>query len=652
MVVKLYLFILLNGLSYLSFGQTKDKNRDTLVTIYFNLGVIKNDTVKNVLAKCLNKFSEEKEFHKEHIVTRGESLNLIIKREYGIISEKFAGTYDKIARSVVTINLMNNNRIYPNQILRIPEVPSISQNGNNTNTLQLYDFTTMKSSIIKSDSFFQEGKIVPVGYNEKTNSKIISYRLTLEDYKTLIGKFSEKLLISLNKGAMYVKIGDGDIRVSYSDSVNKDQLIGLTSSEIDNEKIDLSNIPDECFDTLVLVDYFDKDLCTHGKKVLSVVKSIINNYNLSRVITRVKIIPVNFYQNQGFAKSFLEQYYSDPVFDRDEYYNENQNVNSLIQKLAKDSIIRHDCPECIPQIYFDAIMKYYYSRTPDIISTSIWVRSLVSPVPNFVLKSKTNLITAGGDYPNSFVEGLAERDDASNGSLEESIQPIRSYFDSKTRYGCIIVGCETKPGTYYGMSSRDGLGVTTIGKGYNWQSDENCLEPSDLGTSFATPEISAKLFVAKAFWRSLGYVKRREISAEDAGKILILSGILNKNYVDHFSSGGRISLKKLLHPKGAYLIDNSSNLDSIDSFEGKITYYDEFKQRYRTDVPLNSVTSYWGLYYLNGSFFLFDDEYSQRWVSIKPIKFSLKGIYKGKPFTISSFDEFRESFTQFIILKN
>jgi len=389
---------------------------------------------------------------------------------------------------------------------------------------------------------------------------------------------------------------------------------------------------------------------SHGKKVFSVIKNVLRQYGLSDLVNRVKCIPVNFYQNVQFASDFLTTYLKDPVFDRDESSYIIKGVPELLTRLKSDTDIAIQNPKCVPEVYLDALLKYYYSKRPDIISTSIWARTVNSPAPLFLTDSKTNMITAASDDPNSVIERqLVQIDD--DGGMQSYIQPLRSYYDGKDK-GCLIVGCETSPGEFYGMSSQDGLGVTAVGKGCNWPSDEDGLLPSDLGTSFSTPEIAAKLFIAKGFWRSKGFVGKKEISPLDATKLVILSSDIEEPLIGHFASAGRISLKKLLRPTGSYLVDISGKIISIDSIAvGNIKYTDSITGRIQTPT-LNYRSSFWGIYCKNNKIFMYDEGVRQRWFAVAPDNFSVTYYIDNKPDTIISLEDFKTHFSQLVIAKN
>jgi hypothetical protein len=633
------------------YSQTKQILEDSnIVTFSINLNAINNDATKNSLSKILAQFSNEKSFNKEHIVKPGETLNLIIKREYGLISEKFNGTYLKFERMLKGINNISSSKIFPFQKLQIPEAPNISTRNATDSLIQIYNITNLTSDVAKSDSFYLSDKKIRVDDTNKKIASLVNYNLSIKDYTALINKFSDKLLDSLKNGALLVKVGNGDMKVAFSDSSDKRGIAVLPENLVDSEMIDLSSLDKSYFDTLILIDYFykNKDTCGHGKKVFTVIENIFHIYNLDPIIKNVRIIPINFYQNKKDAKILLQTFSNDPAFQREEDVLIQKSIKKLINDLANDKIVETNCPDCVPEIYFNALMKLFYSYSPDIISTSFWVNAIESPVPNYTLQSKTNLITAGSDNINSFIETLAEKKILEEGRLQTTVQPIRSYFDSR-KYGCVIVGCEKSPGDFYGMSSKDGFGVTVIGKGYNWQ-NVSCLESSDLGTSFSTPEISAKLFIAKAFWRSIGFNGMNEITAQDAGKVLALSSIIHKNYVGKFASAGRISLKKLLHPSGVYIVDNAANIIKVDSVtDGEIDYYD-FKNRFRKH-PLK-YSEYWGIYYLDNNFYAYDDELYPRWFPIKVMSFSIKYYINGVSYTLSSIEHFTKQFFQLIMLKN
>jgi|GEM_PF-3696508 len=625
---------------------------DSTLSVFFNINAIKNDTVRNSLVKALTYFSKELGLSKIHTVQKDESINLIIKREYGLQSEKFANTYNKIAALIRDINELKDNTILPSQAIKIPAAPTADTKKREEAIIESIDRQLKNSVLILSDSFFMANKKVAVPAETKGDAKVFAYNnLSLDDYKKMINYFSERVKNEINNGAVLVKVGRGKIKIGYSDSSQK-TAEPIPVSPVDTERIDLSNIPAACFDTLVLIDYFNRknEPCPHGRKVFLVIQNILHNYKLDNLIGHIKIVPVNFYENKEFAGKLLDKFYNDEAFDREEYNLMKKDVKGLIAEMERDTTTGIENPDYIPEVYLNALLKYYYNTSPDVISTSIWASTINDPCPNFYLNSKTNMVTAGSDYIGSYVEQIANRINP-EGGMQEGLQPIRTFFDKK-KYGCLIVGCETKPGNYYGMASQDGLGMSVIGKGCYWAACEECLEPSDLGTSFSTPEISAKLFIAKAAWRAMGYKAEKELTPEEASKMLVLSSQINEPFVGKFASAGRILLKKLLHPTGAYLVDTAGNIKTIDSLViCEIPYKDEVTGHKKVFL-LDQKSKFSGLYILNNKLYIIDDDFRQRWYQVDPISFCLTYYIDGKCFQAQKPEDFARTFNQLIITKN
>jgi hypothetical protein len=97
------------------------------------------------------------------------------------------------------------------------------------------------------------------------------------------------------------------------------------------------------------------------------------------------------------------------------------------------------------------------------------------------------------------------------------------------------------------MRSKAGDGVTVIGHGAGWSAPAGCTP--QIGTSLATPEIGAKLFLARGYWKHNNVT----VSAREAKVRLLLASDVQEAYVGSYASAGVPALHKLLRISPAFV---------------------------------------------------------------------------------------------------
>lgn len=263
-------------------------------------------------------------------------------------------------------------------------------------------------------------------------------------------------------------------------------------------------------------------------------------------------------------------------------------------------------------------------------------------MPNFV-NSPTNLITACLNEPGRKIEDLQERESTSNGSSNGAIQPLYSSWMNYAKVGSIIVGCQLDAGKFYGMYSSTGDGVTTLGKGTGWGTNEDCLKPSEKGASFATPDVGIKLLIAKAFWRSKQFLP----NALESRTRLLLCSDLDTAFVGKFASAGLPNLSKLIIISDGFVEDNTGEISECAFSDSSFIEYD----RNSKNPFMRGSTGISGLTFINGkTYAFFESSFSWKHIDVKNLSIVITN--KGATESYNSIDKLISKYKQLIKLKN
>ncbi|HVY75735.1 MAG TPA: hypothetical protein VG890_12935 [Puia sp.] len=417
----------------------------------------------------------------------------------------------------------------------------------------------------------------------------------------------------------------------------------------------ISDLQVSDFDTLVIFDVFKDSICTHGLKVYDVVKEVLQDYGLdSQVLTKVKKVPVNYFSNKSFGDSIITAY-NEAMADDD---SGPMKTNAQI---PPDSIyqIYHDSLEVTSQDYLNALLYTELQKTPGIITNSytigcrdqVYVPAGLTPAG----MKYTNLLTSATNK----AEDIERYRDFSSDFGAMFLEPLFSYLKFKLNTGTIIVGDELSDSTYFGMYSTEGNNINVLGKGTGWGKPNctACIQSLDTGASFATPEIAAKLFIAKALWKKNGLL----VNAIEARTRLILATELSIPFIDKFSSAGPVSLNKLLETGSGYLVDTNNRILSLEKVISASLYVNDNSgnnyYKFISTTPIATQKQNFkytrGLYYKNSRWFIFSNE-SEKWEEVnEPYDLNIACMEKNgvKP-EIYSLVDFKSKFKQFVLLNN
>lgn len=405
----------------------------------------------------------------------------------------------------------------------------------------------------------------------QTLSSINAINLNLQEKAAslTLKKFSLTNLESLNFTNEEIKDFIKKIPISsftsqLSQSITKIELLDnvkkpITPPVIFNQyplKVNLNNLNVDDFKNFYLFDVFSGDSCSHGDKVYDVVRQLLHLYHLDFAIQKVIKRPINYFSHVQAGDSLYYQY----------LMKTKQDLPTRLKYSIIDSVTtveKLNSNSETPSRYLLAIYFLAADEEPDIISSSFVGQSddtyFIKTFKSF--NTNTNFLTAALNEP----EYIEEKNFFSTQSNEPfSVdEPLTTYYKFKNDIGTIIVGNQIDSGKFEGMYSKDGENVTVLGKGKGWglYGYTTCIDSIDIGTSFSTPEVATKLFVAKAFWRKNNLF----VSALEARNRMVLSSNIEPPFVGKFASAGSININKLLRSGVGFLVTKNDSIIDIDS---------------------------------------------------------------------------------------
>jgi hypothetical protein len=422
--------------------------------------------------------------------------------------------------------------------------------------------------------------------------------------------------------------------IEHENENNFDHINPLDSSIL---SIDLEN-----FRPFYILDVFNTlDSCSHGDKVYDVVVQLLSKYGFnSKILEKIKKFPINYFNNIDYGKAIIEYYNS--LFEQVDVSQSNRKLfppSDSIESVYKNNF-RYTSPN-----YLTAIINFCEKDEPDIISNSYSLLTPSKSIPpawTFTYQtnesSNTNYIASGTNDS----EAIEKYRKATEYGYTE---PYFSFIRSADQFGIIFVGNKSDTGKFSGMFSNDGKLMHVLGKGSKWGNDKTCIQQKDNGTSFATPEVATKLFIAKAYWRSKGL----NIDPIEARNRIILATDLEAPFINKFSSAGSVSIEKLLQIDSAYLVTVKDSLIGINSIIDANISFSETGIGYREfNTSLSEAVK--GLYLKEDMWFaIFNNE--NKWKLIaEPVNFSIAYVDKNSQTQFVSKKKFKESFKQFVIL--
>ena len=441
----------------------------------------------------------------------------------------------------------------------------------------------------------------------------------------------------IDSGNIYVETGIDICKLEFPSSnfslPGGTVLENLDSNLINEiEKIDTSKVNNfYFFDSFIT----NGSNVAHGNLVYSIIKNELTYFHALSLLPKVKKVPLDF---------FDENVRQDALVLIKEYYNNKYKNSEIIEPIKLklkyyDNIEQGTCSGlCMPSDYLNILLDYYLIKKPEIISMSFYMKTLF-PVMCFPIQPTmyTNLL---GAVQNNTGE-IELVDTSLSGRASEPQFTLRANI-AKT--GTMLVGAESKKGQYPCLYSADGTNVSIIGHG-EWNGSYDGA-PTLYGTSWATPEIAAKLFIAKAFWKSA----RIHLNAQEAKKRLLLSSDIDTNYVGMFASAGIPNINKLLRKNPDGFIEKGDTVLDISFLSNpKILIHQKNEEETLFNLKNGLKINYaQGFYYLNGSVFVFQESI-MKWEKIQNLKdiefkdFEIRINNSGKRIKILSLQDFSKN---------
>jgi hypothetical protein len=624
---------------------TPTKFNDKISLLYIDPQGMNEDERFKVLSALSILSAENNAFDTIKIKPR-QSLFTIFKDNFNFeLRDRF--NFKNSLQNVVKAlnNLSSDYRIFSGEQLSIPTLPKRPSVNSTSKAVQFIDIYKNKKAIALTDVLSFKGEVVSDPNHSLENAAIWAYNLNTSDYnrfKILItvesfNKLYGKSIIQVREPVftqVLFPIENDNVQIQATGSIQNTALI---------EKI--KGIEAKFYSKYYILDFFNNAPCPHGDKVLDVIKSRLKEFQIDKIVdTNIIPIPINYFDNETMAIKFLEGYYNVDLNKHPELRLWKINGDATITSLKKIKLPSlRKCPTCIPEIYLNACLKYYYNKKPDVISTSFYVSTSDGDLmPKFFGSSPTNLITATLNEPGRKIEDLFNREPNIDGSPLSSIEPLSALYLNYTASGGIIVGNKIDKGKFYGMYSANGDRVSILGKGIGWGNENSCIKTADKGASFATPDVGVELFIAKAFWRS----KALKVTPVEARKRLLLSVDIEPEFIGQFASPGTCNMNKLLSVDDAIGEGLSENIFPIKILENSQINYNTNKQVSFGNDP-NEIT---GLTFINNQTFAFFNS-TINWREIIINNISIRLQVNNISSTYNDIDSFRKNFRQIIFFK-
>jgi hypothetical protein len=638
---------LITLLASFAFGKAKSYSyflsceikKDSIVKLIIDPLVLK-DKDKALFVRALTALAMKKHYFDTINVVRKQTVNKAItgKSKYPMSEYKSFGV---VVEAVKSINDLNDDLvIYTNQKLYYPRIP-VQPNKNSTlENVQVFD-------IEKRKQYVQDSKDVIDGVDytgnliSNENARLWMYKITKEDLTFVLNEIPVELRGDLISHAYLIDDGQLHFNEIYNQSPINDQNDQIFQPiNISNDlRAKLKEINIQNFGKYYILDNYTSDSCSHGNNVINIIKQRLRELELDLKVDSILPIQINLLEDIAKSIRDIETIVkeSENLFDLHDF--EIKMQVSKLKKLTKQQISdqQEKCKDCISDFFLDLFLKYYYSKKPDLLSTSLYVRSSRSVKPIFTSDSETNLITAALN-DNSAIENILLN--ASN-----LIEPLNSCYTSYQDFGSIIVGNNISTGKFAGSYSDSGR-VSTLGIGGGYPQLISCYGSKYTGTSFATPDVAVKLFVAKAYWRS------KEIkpfpNAIESRRRMLLSSDIQEGLIGKFASAGIPNLEKMLVVKKGFTEGLDGKISEEVEFEMPSTISYNSVDKCAFNVGNNNIS---GLSFINNRTFAFFEK-DLVWKEITIDNIDLKMKIGGISQNFNNVDELRSQFKQIVKLKN
>lgn len=610
----------------ISLGRIPIQDSDSTVYILIDPNSFNDKTLKSVYTSVFDLSFSKNKLQKLNFQDK-ENISLKMWNNYNF--------YDPdIASKISEINNKAPTRIQIGDNLLFPSLPATPASYASTDYVQIVNFESQKPKIdvkrLMAINSSTEGVAMDVSPRE---AGMWALQFSSREEALLFMNSSEFQKLKVMDKCSLVE--NTPTQLSYT--LRYDSMAATGSSTVTSDSVDMSFLTAADFGQLYVLDEFKDNKCTHGSYVMDVIKLTLAKHKIPTTHTNVVPVPINFFDNRKKCIELLERYYAQ--LPEGEFRKlKQQNIPKLVSLIKK-------CKSCLPEEYISSIFKYCYNaEKTDVISTSFVIDSytydIVPRIPN---KSTVELVASS---TNDTFFNIEDKLDPSGIGLQlPKYEPLYTYFKNREDGG-IIVAAKNSQGEIHGMTSVNGRGVAVLGRGDGWNGD--CISETVLGTSFATPEISAQLYIFKAYLRHEGeYLHPLEIK-----KRLVLSSDLEASFVGRVGSAGLPNFKKLMIFDRGYIVDRFGAITTLNTLATdkpfvKINGSSASIELGRDDPDTRRIC---GLQYVDGEFYIFfENELAWRKANVTEVSITL---VSGGATTILNRDDFIQQFKQIVILKN
>lgn len=610
-----------------SFGDVVLQESDSTVYILIDPNSFNDKTLKSVYESVFDLSVSKNKLQKLNFQDK-ENISLKMWDNYNF--------YDPdIASKISKINNQPSTRIQIGDSLLFPSLPAIPASYASTDYVQIVNFESEKPKI-------DVKRLMAISLQEASAANQVSPREA--GMWALQFSSREEALLFMNS-PKFRKLGVMDkcsiventpTQLSYM--LRYDSMAATGSSTVTSDSVDMSFLNATDFGQLYVLDEFNDNKCTHGSYVMDVIKLTLAKHKIPATYSNIVPVPINFFDNRNKCITLLKRYYAQ--LPEGEFRKlKEQNIPKLVSLIKK-------CKSCLPEEYISSIFKYCYNtEKADVISTSFVIDSYTYDIVPRIPNKRTVELVASSTNDTFF--NIEDRLDPSGVGLQlPKYEPLYTYFKNREDGG-IIVAAKNSQGEIHGMTSVNGRGVTVLGRGDGWKGE--CIKETVLGTSFATPEISAQLYIFKAYLRHKGeYLHPLEIK-----KRLVLSSDLDSKFVGRVGSAGLPNFKKLMVFDRGYLVDRLGALTTLSAPAAankpfvKINGSSNNVELGRDDPDTRRIC---GLQYVDGEFYIFfENELAWRKANVTEVSITL--VSGGATITLNR-DDFIQQFKQIVILKN
>ncbi|MFX1707163.1 hypothetical protein PV783_24560 [Chitinophaga sp. CC14] len=509
--------------------------------------------------------------------------------------------------------------------LYMPIIFALPGKKSNPNYIQSIDYSNAKIKVSSLDNDMLDSSIQHTPDVAGFVKLMLTNEQFLEVKNNVIGS---KEFDRLNNNG--IKVLDHKLSQIYF-PVNETQVetTNIKPSQVsDSLLIKLKKLTANDFGVYYVLDFFTEGECSHGNKVVSVIKQKFRELGIDSSFLKLKTISVDYKNDPQGALNFLRAFYSTYSSGYDQTFG-----LALVKELEERQLtIDSTCGKCIPSEVLLAYLSDCYFQEPDVISTSFYISTQKTVTPNF-RQNGTTFVTACLNEPNKRIESLDELD-----ADTETSQPLAALYH-QPQLGGITVSSQIRADTFDGMYSKEGNGVSTIGQGGGWDFEKYCNKPYT-GASFAVPDIGATMLIAKAFWKSNGF----KPPAQEAKIRLLLSADISSSLVGKFGSGGRPNLEKLIVIGNGYFQDINNNIDSCTIKPGSKIFFNNFKR----GTGINDVS---GLAISGGNLYYFS-ELKMSWCKSEFESIDVTVVRNGNEEHFTSIDALKLKYKYLINLKN